>query len=121
MKTRYKKSSMESDSTTATAPLPETISGVVDHLVKAMKEGRAVHVAYANRDPNENRPRKIKPLEWVRYGEKIKVICFLDNIEKNFNVKRIRRIEDNAWATEVTATTKVLEPLCGSMAYIFGS
>jgi hypothetical protein len=98
---KYKKTtSMEGDNTATVPPSSKAIPGVVDHLARAIREGQSVHVVYTNRDPNKNRSRKIKPLEWVCYSENIKVICFINNIEKNFNVRRIRRIEDNAWGAE---------------------
>ena len=51
--TKYKSSAIAA---TAAAPtLPNVCPGVVDHLAKAMKQGKEVYIAYANRDPNENK------------------------------------------------------------------
>jgi hypothetical protein len=74
-------------------PLP----GVVEHIVKAMKQGRAVHIAYANRDFDEKEARKIKPTEWLCYGEVFWALCFKSNIKKKYCTNKIRQIEDEAW------------------------
>jgi hypothetical protein len=67
-------------------------------LAKAMKEGREVYIAYANHNPNEKQARKVKPLQWMRYGEAFKAFCFIDNMEKTFNTHKILRIEDHVWS-----------------------
>jgi hypothetical protein len=84
---------------TPATPLPDVQPGVVRHLDKAMQEGREVFIAYANRDLNEKQARKVKPLQWIRYGEAFKAFCFIDNIEKIFNTHKILRIEDQVWTT----------------------
>lgn len=81
-----------------TTPLPEVLSGVVEHLTKAMKEGSEVYIAYANHDPKEKQARKIKPVEWIRFGEAFKAFCFIGNIDKTFNTPKILRIEDQLWS-----------------------
>lgn len=83
--------------TTTANPLPEVKPGVIDHLVKAMNKGMEVHIAYANRDPHEKQVRKIKPLQWIRFGEALKAFCFIDDMEKTFNTHKILRIEDKEW------------------------
>lgn len=91
--TKYKSSATTADA----APLPDVRPGVIDHLAKAMKEGKEVFIAYANRDPNEKQARKIKPFEWIRYGEAFKAFCFIDDMDKTFNTHKILRIEDQSW------------------------
>ncbi len=82
---------------TPATPLPEVKPGVVDHLEKALKEGREVYIAYANRDPNKKQARKVKLLQCIRHGEAFKAFCFIDDMEKMFNMHKILRIEDNEW------------------------
>jgi predicted DNA-binding transcriptional regulator YafY len=72
--TKYKSSAIAA--TAAAPPLPDVRPGVVDHLAKAMKQGKEVYIAYANRNLNEKQARKIKPLEWIHYGEALKALCF---------------------------------------------
>lgn len=86
---------------TPTTPLPD-IPGVVDHLTNAIKEGRPVFIAYANHNSNEKQARKVKPLQWIRYGEAFKALCFIDDIEKTFNTHKILRIQDQVWTTGIT-------------------
>jgi hypothetical protein len=96
----YQAAKYKSSAIAATAiitPPPDVRPGVIDHLTKAMKQGKEVYIAYANRDPNEKQARKVKPLEWIRYGEAIKALCFIDNMEKTFNTHKILRIEDQSW------------------------
>jgi hypothetical protein len=78
-------------------PLPPVLPGVIEHLADAMKAGRDIYIAYTNRDPNEKRARRIKPIGWVQYGECFKAICFIDNIEKNYNTHKVARIESQSW------------------------
>jgi hypothetical protein len=103
--TKYKKTTPATASD-ATAPQPrlEILPGVVDHLAKAMNEGRPVFMAYVNRDPNEKKARKVKPIEWIRYGEVFKALCFTDDYEKTYLVERVRRIEDQGWTVAATMT-----------------
>jgi hypothetical protein len=61
-------------------------------------------MAYANRDPNERRARKVKPVDWVRFGEQFKAYCFTDEFEKTYDTHKIRRIKDQPWMVE--AATK---------------
>jgi hypothetical protein len=82
---------------TPTTPLPEVLPGVVDHLAKAMKEGREIYIAYTNHNANEKQARKVKPLQWIRFGEAFKAFCFIDDMEKTFNTHKILRIEDKLW------------------------
>jgi hypothetical protein len=79
--------------------LPAVLPGVVDRLTSAMNAGKEVYIAYTNRDPNEQRSRKIKPFEWIRYGECFKAFCFIDEMDKTFNTHKVLRIEDQAWET----------------------
>jgi hypothetical protein len=74
-------------------PLP----GVVEHIVKAMRQGRAVYMAYANRDFDEKQARKVKPTKWTHYGEVFEALCFKANVEKHYATNKIRRIEDEEW------------------------
>jgi hypothetical protein len=89
--TKYK------SSTSGSTPLPAVLPGVVDSLTTAINAGNEVYIAYANRDPNEQRARKIKPFQWIRYGECFKAFCFIDNMNKTFNAHKFLRIEEQSW------------------------
>jgi predicted DNA-binding transcriptional regulator YafY len=65
-----------------------------------MKQGKEVYIAYANRNPNEKQARKIKPFEWINYGEAFKAYCFIDNMDKTFKTHKILRIEEQPWVVQ---------------------
>jgi hypothetical protein len=83
----------------APSSLSPVLPGVVDALNSVMKEGKCCYIAYTNKDPQEKRARKIKPLEWVRYGKCFKALCFnqVPPINKTFNTHKVARIEENEW------------------------
>lgn len=95
---------------TPATPLAEVKPGVVDHLEKALRDGREVYIAYANRDPNEKQARKVKPLQWIRHGEVFKAFCFIGDMEKTFNTHKILRIEDEEWTLVPRGIDSILFP-----------
>jgi hypothetical protein len=81
-------------------PLLPILPGTVERVAGAMKAGKEIYLAYANCNPQEKAWRKMKPLTWKRYGEVIMAYCFTHNEEREFNLHRMLRIEDQPWTVE---------------------
>jgi hypothetical protein len=116
---KYKKSTKaagEGNDTTPNVPtpppLPSILPGVVDFIDSAIKAGRAIHIAYINHDPNEKRAKKVKPIEWLRYGKVFKAHCFIDDVEKPFSTRKVRKFEDQPWLVEGVVFIAISSSFC---------
>jgi hypothetical protein len=93
--TKYKKSTKMSESnsdalsTITIKPFSPILPGAVDFIDFAIKAEKVIHIAYSNRDPNEKNAKKVKPFEWICYGEAFKVHYFIDNIDKTFVTHKV--------------------------------
>lgn len=85
---------------------PLLVLNVCSDIQRAMTLGKDLYIAYTNWDPNEKRPRKVRPLQWLQYNSCFKALCFNENPpkEKHFNVCKIARISEDSWGDQAAAS-----------------